>query len=105
MVQTIQRKKIMAFLDIFKDDNEINEKAILGFASFGVLTIYGIADVVTGLEGQAFVIEPIILEVFAGLTFGCFGIASYEKVANRKTDAEREKNLPGGLAPLPEDEG
>ena len=50
----------MAFLDIFKDDNEINEKAILGFASFGVLTIYGIADVVTGLEGQAFVIEPII---------------------------------------------
>jgi hypothetical protein len=40
----------MAFLDIFKDDNEINEKAILGFASFGVLFIYGIADVVTGLE-------------------------------------------------------
>lgn len=95
----------MAFLDIFKDDNEINEKAILGFASFGVLTIYGIADVVTGLEGQQFVIEPIILEVFAGLTFGCFGIASYEKVANRKTDAEREKNLQGDLNPLPEDEG
>jgi len=95
----------MAFLDIFKDDNEINEKAILGFASFGVIFIYGIADVVTGLEQQQFVIEPIILEVFAGLTFGCFGIASYEKVANRKTDAEREKNLQGGLAPLPEDEG
>lgn len=95
----------MAFLDIFKDDNEINEKAILGFASFGVLTIYGIADVVTGLSQQTFVIEPIILEVFAGLTFGCFGIASYEKVANRKTDAEREKNLPGGIDPLPDDEG
>ena len=96
----------MAFLkELFRDDNEINEKSVLGFMSFAVLFIYGIADVVTGLEQQQFVIEPIILEVFAGLTFGCFGIASYEKVANRKTDAEREKNLQGGLAPLPEDEG
>jgi hypothetical protein len=93
------------FKELFRDDNEINEKSVLGFLSFAVLFIYGIADVVTGLEQQQFVIEPIILEVFAGLTFGCFGIASYEKVANRKTDAEREKNLPGGLAPLPEDEG
>jgi hypothetical protein len=93
------------FKELFRDDNEINEKSVLGFLSFAVLFIYGIADVVTGLEQQQFVIEPIILEVFAGLTFGCFGIASYEKVANRKTDAEREKNLQGGLAPLPEDEG
>jgi hypothetical protein len=93
------------FKELFRDDNEINEKSVLGFLSFAVLFIYGIADVVTGLEQQQFIIEPIILEVFAGLTFGCFGIASYEKVANRKTDAEREKNLQGGLAPLPEDEG
>ena len=93
------------FKELFRDDNEINEKSVLGFLSFAVLFIYGIADVVTGLEGQTFVIEPIILEVFAGLTFGCFGIASYEKVANRKTDAEREKNLQGDLNPLPEDEG
>jgi hypothetical protein len=95
----------MKLFEIFKDDNDINEKAVLGFLSFAVLAVYGIVDVVTGLEGKTFVIEPIILEVFAGLTFGCFGIASYEKVANRKTDAEREKNLQGGLAPLPEDEG
>lgn len=96
----------MAFLkELFRDDNEINEKSVLGFLSFAVLMVYGIADVVTGLEQQQFVIEPIILEVFAGLTFGCFGIASYEKVANRKTDAEREKNLQGDLNPLPEDEG
>jgi hypothetical protein len=93
------------FKELFRDDNEINEKSVLGFLSFAVLFIYGIADVVTGLEQQQFVIEPIILEVFAGLTFGCFGIASYEKVANRKTDAEREKNMQGGLDPLPEDEG
>ena len=66
---------------------------------------YGAVDIVTGYVGQQFVIEPIILEVFAALTAASFGISSYEKVSNRKTDAEREKNLPGGLDPLPEDEG
>jgi len=96
----------MKFLDIFKDDNDINEKSILGFLSFAVLAAYGIIDVITGLEGKQFVIEPIILEVFAALTAGCFGISSYEKVANRKTDAERDKALLGAdTNPSPEDEG
>jgi hypothetical protein len=95
----------MSFLSIFRDDNDINEKSVLGFASFAILAVYGIADVITGLEQQQFVIEPIILEVFAGLTAACFGISAVEKVKNRQTDAEREKNLPGGLDPLPEDEG
>jgi hypothetical protein len=96
----------MSFIkQLFSDDNDINEKSVLGFLSFLVLFIYGVVDIATGYFGQQFVIEPIILEVFAALTAGCFGISSYEKVQNRKTDAEREKNLPGGLAPLPEDEG
>lgn len=96
----------MKFLDIFKDDNDINEKSILGFASFGILAAYGILDMVTGIEGKPLVIEPIILEVFAALTAGCFGISSYEKVANRKTEAERDKALLGAEThPLPEDEG
>lgn len=96
----------MKFFDIFKDDNDINEKSILGFLSFAILAAYGIIDVITGLEGKTFVIEPIILEVFAALTAGCFGISSYEKVANRKTEAERDKALLGAdTNPLPEDEG
>ena len=96
----------MKFLDIFKDDNDINEKSILGFLSFAILAGYGIIDIVTGLEGKQFVIEPIILEVFAALTAGCFGISSFEKVQNRKTEAERDKALLGAdTNPLPEDEG
>jgi len=96
----------MKLLDIFKDDNDINEKSVLGFLSFGILAAYGIIDVITGLEGKQFVIEPIILEVFAALTAGCFGISSYEKVQNRKTEAERDKVLLGAdTKPLPEDEG
>lgn len=96
----------MKLLDIFKDDNDINEKSVLGFLSFGILAAYGIIDVITGLEGKVFVIEPIILEVFAALTAGCFGISSYEKVQNRKTEADRDKALLGAdTHPLPEDEG
>jgi hypothetical protein len=97
----------MKFLkELFSDDNDINEKSILGFLSFIMLAAYGIIDVITGLEGKVFVIEPIILEVFAALTAGCFGISSYEKVQNRKTDAERDKALLGAdTNPLPEDEG
>ena len=96
----------MKFFDIFKDDNDINEKSVLGFLSFGILAAYGIIDVITGLEGKVFVIEPIILEVFAALTAGCFGISSYEKVQNRKTEADRDKALLGAdTNPLPEDEG
>lgn len=96
----------MKLLDIFKDDNDINEKSVLGFLSFAILAAYGIIDVITGLEGKQFVIEPIILEVFAALTAASFGISSYEKVSNRKTEAERDKALLGAdTNPLPEDEG
>ena len=81
-------------------------KSVLGFLSFAILAVYGIVDVITGLEGKQFVIEPIILEVFAALNSGCFGISSYEKVQNRKTEAERDKALLGAdTKPLPEDEG
>jgi len=37
----------MAFKDIFKDENEFNEKKIIGFMSFAVMTMYSIMDLVT----------------------------------------------------------
>jgi hypothetical protein len=95
----------MALIDIFKDDNEINEKSVLGFASFVVLVAYGTVDIVTGYMGQQFVIEPVILEVFAGLTAGCFGISAFEKVKNRQNETERQKALGGQIEPYEESEG
>ena len=38
------RKKIMAFRDMFKDDNDINEKNVVGFAAFAVMVLFVIAD-------------------------------------------------------------
>lgn len=34
---------------IFKDENEYNEKAIIGFISFAIMVVFGIVDLVTGL--------------------------------------------------------
>ena len=34
----------MAFKDIFKDENEFNEKTIIGFMSFAVMTLYSLTD-------------------------------------------------------------
>ena len=38
------KQKWMAFRDIFKDSNDINEKTVVGFASFAIMTIFAIAD-------------------------------------------------------------
>jgi hypothetical protein len=46
------KTKIMAFKDIFKDKNDFNEKTIVGFMSFSVMSIAALADVVTGIMGQ-----------------------------------------------------
>ena len=47
MLKTIKRKW-MSFKNIFKDDNDINEKSVVGFASFVIMTLFAIADLVTG---------------------------------------------------------
>ena len=39
-------QKWMAFKDIFNDKNDINEKTVVGFASFAIMTIFAIADLV-----------------------------------------------------------
>jgi len=70
----------MAFSDIFKDENEYNEKAIIGFMSFGVMTLTAIIDIVTGAFGKELMIQEFIYNSFVWITLGSFGIAGAEKV-------------------------
>ena len=49
---------------IFKDENEYNEKAIIGFISFAIMVMFGIVDLVTGLMGQDLVINGMIYYKF-----------------------------------------
>ena len=54
------KNKWMAFRDIFKDNNDINEKSVVGFASFAVMVIFAVADIVTGWVGNDLAINEFI---------------------------------------------
>jgi hypothetical protein len=80
------KNKWMAFKNIFKDDNDINEKSVVGFASFAVMVIFAIADIVTGFFGKDLVIQEFIYDSFLFITLGCFGIAEAGKIFGKKND-------------------
>ena len=75
----------MAFKDIFKDSNDINEKTIVGFASFSIMTIFAIVDLVTGYFGKDLVINVFIYDSFLFITLGSFGIAELGKIFGNKS--------------------
>lgn len=71
--------KMMAFTEIFNDDNRWNEKTVIGFMSFAVMTMYSIVDLGTGLFGMDLPLHEYIYNSFLYLTIGSFGIAGLEK--------------------------
>jgi hypothetical protein len=78
------RRKWMAFKDIFKDENDINEKSVVGFASFAVMTLFATADLVTGIVGTELVISDTIFNSFVIITLGSFGIGEAGKIFGKK---------------------
>ena len=40
------------FIDLFLDDNDINEKSIIGFLSFFLMFVFGTCDLVTAFWGM-----------------------------------------------------
>ena len=63
------------FMDIFLDDNDVNEKAIIGFISFFLMTVFGACDLITAFAGQDLVISDTIYTSFVVVTLGAFGIS------------------------------
>ena len=78
----------MAFKDLFKDDNNINEKSVVGFASFAVMVIFAGTDIITGFYGKELVIQDYIYNSFVIITLGSFGIAEVGKIFGKKKDEE-----------------
>lgn len=76
--------------DLFKDNNDINEKSVVGFLSFTMMVIALFVDLVTGWMGKELLINEYIFNGFLVITLGSFGIASVDKYINRK--AEHDKN-------------
>lgn len=77
-------------MKLFKDDNDINEKSIIGFVAFVIMVGFAIADIITGYLGRELMVQEFIFNAFLVLTLGCFGIASVDKYINKKNQGPEE---------------
>ena len=62
----------MGWKNIFKDDNQWNEKSIVGFCAFLIMVIVMLTDVITGAFGKDLVINEAIYNSFVMVVIGCF---------------------------------
>jgi hypothetical protein len=81
----------MAFKDIFKKSNDYNEKTVVGFISFAIMTVVMIVDLVTGFMGRHLPLNEYVFNAFMYITLGSFGIAGLEKFAS--TDKQKEQDV------------
>ena len=73
------------FIDLFLDDNDINEKSIIGFISFTLMTIFGITDLVTALVWDMDLkVSETIYTSFVVVTLGASGISEAGKAFGGK---------------------
>ena len=63
------------FIDLFLDDNDVNEKAMIGFISFFLMTVFGVCDLITAFWDMDLRISDTIYTSFVVVTLGAFGIS------------------------------
>ena len=78
------KRNWMAFKNLFDDDNNINEKSVVGFLALAVMVIFAVADLVTGYIGKDLVINEFIYDSFVLVVLGAFGIAEAGKIFGGK---------------------
>ena len=84
------KKKPSFFTRMFLDENDINEKSIVGFGSFIMMVICLGVDIWTGFQGQQMPINEFIFDGFMVITLGSFGIASVDKYITSKSGKNEE---------------
>lgn len=78
-IQMTEKKQMLWFTQIFKENNDYNEKTIIGFMSFTVMVAIAIADLYMTLKGTPIEIKEYIYTSFMTLTIGSFGVAGLER--------------------------
>jgi hypothetical protein len=71
-------------LRMFSDKSDINQKAVLGLVAFILMVLYALADIVTGIFGIAFVIEPIVFNGLMYIAMTMCGITGVEAIFGNK---------------------
>ena len=79
------------FKHLFDDNNTINEKSVVGFLAFVMMTAFAISDIVTGSLGKDLVINEFIFNAFLWLVLGSFGIGSVDKWINKGKESNTEE--------------
>lgn len=80
---------------MFMDENDINEKSIVGFGSFIMMVITLLVDLGTGITGKEMPIHEFIFDGFMIITLGSFGIASIDKFITTKHGKKEESTEEG----------
>lgn len=76
---------VRKFGDLFLDDNDVNEKSIIGFISFFLMVVFGITDLVTALAWDMDLkVSETIYTSFVVVTLGAFGISEAGKAFGGK---------------------
>ena len=70
-------------MNIFKDNNDWNEKSIIGFIAFMIMCLIMVADLLTGGVGKDLIINEFVYDSFVWVVLGCFGISGVEKFAKK----------------------
>ena len=70
-------------MEVFKYNNDWNEKSIVGFVAFAIMCVIMIADLVTGYVGKDLIINEFVYDSFVLVVLGCFGISGLEKFAKK----------------------
>ena len=70
-------------MNIFKDNNDWNEKTIIGAIAFFVMCVVMAFDLSTGYLWLELTINEFVYDSFVWVTLGCFGIAGVEKFAKK----------------------
>ena len=74
---------MVMIMEVFKDNNDWNEKSIVGFIAFTIMCVIMIADLVTGYVGKDLIINEFVYDSFVLVVLGCFGISGLEKFAKK----------------------
>ena len=75
---------------LFQNQNDINEKNVIGFISFTIMVLFAITDINTGIAFMGYVgdgelvINDTIYNSFVLVTLGCFGISAFEKIKTKE---------------------
>jgi hypothetical protein len=84
-------KKVSFIKRMFMDNNDINEKSIVGFGAFIMMVICLGVDIWTGFHGQEMPINEFVFDGFMVITLGAFGIASVDKFVSTKNGSKENE--------------